>query len=102
LKRKTFGVMDGLSSAPGSLLGNTLNTAGNVMTSTPASVVGGLAGGSVLGATITTALKTIGGAGSLLASASNPLGWVLGAGLGAAAMKGIGRGLKEIGTEMKY
>lgn len=94
LKRKYFGVGDAL----GNVVGGTTEGVGKMLDSKPAALAGGLAGGATLGATLGTALSGLGGVASL---ASGPVGWLVGAGLGAAATRGLGKGLKSMGQDMQ-
>jgi predicted phage tail protein len=83
LKRKTFGVAE----AAQNVIGGAAETAGNIADTK----IGGLAGGLATGGAIQSALGI--GLG--------PVGWLIGAGLGAAATRGIGKGLKSIGESVK-
>lgn len=94
LKRKYYGVADAL----GNTVGGTAEGIGKALDSKPAAIAGGLAGGSLLGGTIGTTLAGMGGLASL---ASGPIGWLVGAGLGAAATRGLGKGLKSAGQDMQ-
>ena len=91
IKRKTFGVAE----AAQNVIGGTMETAGNIADTKIGGVAGGLAGGSMLGAKIGAALP------GMLGFASGPIGWLVGAGLGAAAARGIGKGLKSVGESIK-
>lgn len=79
LKRKTYGLADAAQNTLGGVAGGV----GKALDSTPAALAGGLAGGSMLG-----------GVGY------GPLGWLVGAGIGAAATRGLGKGLKSAGNSM--
>ena len=92
LKRKTYG----LAEAAGNTIGGVAQGVGQALDSKPAAMAGGLAGGAVLGGSITSALAGLGG---VAASLSNPLGWLVGAGIGAAATRGLGKGLKEAANQ---
>jgi hypothetical protein len=83
IKRKTFGVAE----AAQNVLGGAAETAGNIADTK----IGGLAGGLATGGAIQSAL----GIGM------GPIGWLIGAGLGAAATRGVGKGLKSIGESIK-
>lgn len=91
LRRKTYG----LAEAAGNTIGGVAQGVGQALDSKPAAMAGGLAGGAVLGGSITSALAGLGGLGGVAATLSNPLGWLVGAGIGAAATRGLGKGLKE-------
>ena len=83
LKRKTFGVAE----AAQNVIGGAAETAGNIADTK----IGGLAGGLATGGAIQSALGI--GLG--------PVGWLIGAGLGAAATRAAGKGLKSIGESIK-
>jgi len=83
IKRKTFGVEE----ATQNIIGGTMETAGNIADTK----IGALAGGLATGGAIQSALGL--GLG--------PVGWLIGAGLGAAATRGIGKGLKSVGESVK-
>lgn len=88
LKRKTYGLVDAAKDTAGGIMGG----AGKALDSKPAAIAGGLAGGSLLGGAIGTGLAGLGG---LAGMAAGPLGWLVGAGIGAAATRGLGKGLKN-------
>ena len=88
LKRKTYGMAE----AAGNTLGGIAGGVGKALDSKPAAIAGGLAGGATLGGAISAGLAGLGG---LASAASGPLGWLVGAGIGAAATRGLGKGLKE-------
>lgn len=91
LKRKTYGLADAASNTIGGIAGGV----GKALDSQPAAVAGGLAGGALLGGKIAAGLSSLGGLGGYLASiGAGPIGWLVGAGLGAAATRGLGKGLK--------
>lgn len=95
--------MDGITSGVSNLAGNTLSAVGGAIKSTPSTIASGIIGGSTIGSTIGTALTSMTGATGAAASLlTGPLGWLVGAGLGAAAAKGIGQGLKDMGQDIKY
>ena len=83
IKRKTFGVAE----AAQNVIGGAAETAGNIADTK----IGGLAGGLATGGAIQSALGI--GLG--------PVGWLIGAGLGAAATRAAGKGLKTIGEDIK-
>jgi hypothetical protein len=83
LKRKTFGVAE----AAQNVIGGAAETAGNIADNK----IGGLAGGLATGGAIQSALGI--GLG--------PVGWLIGAGLGAAATRAAGKGLKSVGESIK-
>ena len=83
IKRKTFGVAE----AAQNVIGGAAETAGNIADTK----IGGLAGGLATGGTIQSAL----GIGM------GPVGWLIGAGLGAAATRAAGKGLKSVGESIK-
>jgi hypothetical protein len=83
IKRKTFGVAE----AAQNVIGGAAETAGNVADTK----IGGLAGGLATGGAIQSAL----GIGM------GPVGWLIGAGLGAAATRAAGKGLKSVGESIK-
>jgi hypothetical protein len=83
LKRKTFGVAE----AAQNVIGGAAETAGNIADTK----IGGLAGGLATGGAIQSALGI--GLG--------PVGWLIGAGLGAAATRAAGKGLKSVGESIK-
>lgn len=91
LKRKTYG----LAEAASNTIGGVTSGVGKALDSKPAAIAGGLAGGATLGAGIGGALGSLGIAGM----AAGPLGWLVGAGLGAAATRGLGKGLKKAGGD---
>jgi len=90
IKRKTFGVAE----AAQNVIGGAAETAGNIADTKIGGTVGGILGGSMLGAKIGAALPALG-------FASGPVGWLLGAGLGAAATRAAGKGLKSVGESIK-
>ena len=94
LKRKTYGIAEAASNTLGGVVGGT----GKVLDSTPAAAVGGLLGGHYVGGAITSGLVSSGVLGSALAG---PLGWLVGAGIGAAATRGLGKGLKGAANELQ-
>ena len=94
LKRKTSGIAE----AAGNTLGGIVGGAGKALDSTPAAMAGGLAGGHFIGGAITKGLAATGILGSAL---SGPLGWLVGAGIGAAATRGLGKGLKGAANELQ-
>ena len=81
IKRKTYGVTDAVQNT----IGGVAETAGNIADTK----IGGLAGGL---ATASTIAPFIG---------MGPIGWLVGAGLGAAATRGVGKGLKSLGESIK-
>ena len=82
LKRKTFGVGDAISNT----VGGVAQTVGNVADTK----IGGLAGG--LGAaSLASKIGFLGG---------GPIGMAIGGLLGAAATRGVGKGLKSMGESM--
>lgn len=88
-KRKTYGsVTEGAKQTGAGMLGGV----GNALDSTPAAIGGGLLGGHYLGNAIGGALANTGFLGNAI---GGPLGWLIGAGIGAAATKGLGKGLKK-------
>lgn len=87
LKRKTYGLADAASNTIGGIAGGV----GKALDSQPAAVAGGLAGGALLGSKIAAGLSSLGGLASI---GAGPIGWLVGAGLGAAATRGLGKGLK--------
>lgn len=94
IKRKTFGVAD----AAQNVIGGAAETAGNIADTK----IGGLAGGLATGGLVAGKLGlTAAGALSSLGAAAGPVGWLIGAGLGAAATRGIGKGLKSVGESIK-
>ena len=86
LKRKTFGMLE----AGQNVLGGVAGGVGKAMDSTPAAIAGGAHGfvGPV-GSTIGSALSAAGVPGGAI------LGRVIGAGVESAAVRGIGKGLKN-------
>lgn len=94
LKRRLYGVTE----AMGNVVGGTAEGVGKFMDTKPAALAGGLVGASTLGSAITTGLTGLGGLAGTLAG---PAGWLIGAGLGAAATRGIGKGLKSAGQDMQ-
>jgi len=83
IKRKTFGVAE----AAQNVIGGAAETAGNIADTK----IGGLAGGLATGGAIQSAL----GIGM------GPIGWLIGAGLGAAATRAAGKGLKSVAESIK-
>ena len=79
IKRKTFGVAE----AAQNVIGGAAETAGNIADTE----IGGLATGGAIQ--------------SALGIGMGPIGWLIGAGLGAAATRGVGKGLKSIGESIK-
>lgn len=88
LKRKTYGLVDGVKETGAGVAGGV----GKALDSTPAAIGGGILGGHYLGNAIGGALANSGWLGSAV---GGPLGWLIGAGIGAAATKGLGKGLKR-------
>ena len=94
LKRKTFGVAE----AAQNVIGGAAETAGNIADTK----IGGLAGGLATAGAIKGALGlTSTGVLSGLGAAAGPVGWLIGAGLGAAATRAAGKGLKSVGESIK-
>lgn len=93
LKRKTYGMIDAAQNTIGGVTGGV----GKALDSTPAALAGGLAGGHILGGAISSGLAGMGG---LTGAVSGPLGWLVGAGIGAAATRGLGKGLKSASNSM--
>ena len=89
IKRKTFGWAEGAQNTVGGIAGGV----GKALDSKPAAIAGGLAGGA-----IGQGLSSLGG---LAGAASGPLGWLVGAGIGAAATRGLGKGLKSASDSMQ-
>ena len=85
LKRKTFGVAE----AAQNVIGGAAETAGNIADTK----IGGLAGGLATGGAISSAIPALASLG--------PVGWLIGAGLGAAATRAAGKGLKSVGESIK-
>lgn len=85
LKRKTYGVADAVQNT----IGGAAETVGNIADTK----IGGLAGGLATGGAIAGAIPAL--------AALGPVGWLVGAGLGAAATRGVGKGLKSIGESIK-
>lgn len=94
LKRKTFGWAEGVSDTVGGIAGGV----GKALDSKPAAIAGGLAGGSLIGGAIG---KGLAGLGGLAAPISGTLGWLVGAGIGAAATRGLGKGLKSASDSLQ-
>ena len=90
LKRKTFGVGDAVQNT----VGGVTEGVGKAMDTKAGGAAGAVAGGSLLGGTIASGLGALGGL-------AGPAGWIIGAGLGAAAARGIGKGLKTAGQDMQ-
>ena len=88
-KRKTYGIAEAASNTLGGVAGGV----GQALDSKPAALAGGLAGGATIGSSIASGLAGLGGVASVL---SGPVGWLVGAGLGAAATRGLGKGLKAV------
>ena len=87
IKRKTYGIAEAASNT----IGGVAHGVGQALDSTPAAAVGGVAGGATLGSAIASGLASTGLLGTAV---GGPLGWLGGAGRGAAATKGLGKGLK--------
>ena len=86
LKRKTFGILE----AGQNVLGGVAGGVGKAMDSTPAAIAGGVHGfvgpvGTTLGTALSGAIGPIGGL----------LGRIVGAGVESAAVRGVGKGLKN-------
>ena len=94
LKRKYYGVGD----AVGNTLGGTMEGVGKALDTKTAGLAGGLAGGATLGGTIGDAISSLGGPLSFMAK---PVGYMAGAGIGAAAVRGVGKGLKSAGQDLQ-
>lgn len=94
LKRKTYGLADAASNTIGGIAGGV----GKALDSQPAAVAGGLAGGALLGSKIAAGLSSLGGLASI---GAGPIGWLVGAGLGAAATRGLGKGLKSASDSLQ-
>ena len=94
LKRKTYGLADAASNTIGGIAGGV----GKALDSKPAAIAGGLAGGALLGAKISAGLSSLGGLASI---GAGPIGWLVGAGLGAAATRGLGKGLKSASDSLQ-
>lgn len=92
LKRKTYGVAE----AAQNVIGGAAETVGNIADTK----IGGVAGGLASAGAISSGLGLT-GALSGLGSLAGPAGWLIGAGLGAAATRAAGKGLKTIGEGLK-
>lgn len=90
IKRKTFGVADAVQNT----IGGAAETAGNIADTKIGGTVGGLMAGAKFGGALGSAM----GLGSTLAG---PIGWLAAAGLGAAATRAAGKGLKSVGESIK-
>jgi hypothetical protein len=90
IKRKTFGVADAVQNT----IGGAAETAGNIADTKIGGTVGGLLAGAKWGGALGSAM----GLGSTLAG---PIGWLAAAGLGAAATRAAGKGLKSVGESIK-
>lgn len=77
--------MDAAKDTAGGVMGG----AGKALDSKPAALAGGVAGGSLLGGAIGSGLL------ASLGGLAGPAGWLVGAGIGAAATRGLGKGLKN-------
>ena len=84
LKRKTYGVVEATGNVLGNTVGGVTEAAGKAMDTK----VGGLAG----------AISSIGLLGSL---GLGPIGTIASGALGAAAVRGAGKGLKSAGENMQ-
>lgn len=91
LKRKTYGI--------GDAIGNTLSGAGNAIKNT----VGGVA--ETVGKAADTKLGgfagALGGLSLLGGMGLGPIGWLASSALGAAAVRGAGKGLQSVGQNMQ-
>jgi hypothetical protein len=90
IKRKTFGVADAVQNT----IGGAAETAGNIADTKIGGTVGGLLAGAKWGGALGSAM----GLGGTLAG---PIGWLAAAGLGAAATRAAGKGLKSVGESIK-
>lgn len=95
IKRKTFGVAE----AAQNVIGGAAETAGNIADTK----IGGMAGGLATAGLMRTGLTSLVGSSSGLMGSvlGGPIGLLIGAGLGAAATRGVGKGLKSIGESIK-
>ena len=84
LKRKTYGVIKATGNVLGNTVGGVTEAAGKAMDTK----LGGLAG-------------AIGGMSLLTNLGLGPVGWLASGALGAAATKGLGKGLKAAGENMQ-
>lgn len=108
LKRKSFGVMDGVANAGKSVAGTALETTGKLVnngaTRAVANVAGKLGGASLM----SSVGSAVGGAllGPLGALGGTVVGGIAGFNNGGDvakdAVKSIGNGIKDIGTDIKY
>ena len=83
LKRKTFGVAE----AAQNVIGGAAETAGNIADTKIGAGAAGLATGGAIQ--------------SALGIGMGPIGWLIGADLGATAARAVGKGLKSVGESIK-
>lgn len=88
LKRKTYGIVSATGNALGNTLGGVTEATGKVLDTK----LGGFAGGLAT-------MSTIGG--TLASAGLGPIGWLAAGALGAAATRGLGKGLKSAGQDMQ-
>ena len=81
IKRKT-------KSYSGEVIGGIASGVGKALDSKPAAIGGAIIGGAKLGGLI----------GGLMPIGGKTLGTLIGAGIGAAATRGLGKGLQDVGT----
>ena len=96
IKRKTFGVADAVQNT----IGGAAETAGNIADTKIGGTVGGLLAGAKYG-TALGGMLTGGATGGMLGTLAGPIGWLAAAGLGAAATRAAGKGLKSVGESIK-
>lgn len=97
LKRKTFGVGDAVQNT----IGGVTEGVGKAMDTKVGGAAGALVGGSLLSGALTTGMLANTSVATTLGSLAGPAGLLIGAGLGAAAARGIGKGLKTAGQDMQ-
>lgn len=97
LKRKFYGMVDGVQSAVGNTLGGVTSAVGKTMKSGIGQTVGGLAGMNTIGAGLGTAIGAATGLGAL----ATPIGMIAGFKIGKEATKEVGTGLQDAGNDMK-
>lgn len=98
IKRKQYGLVDGVTGAAANTLGGISTAAGKTLDSGVGGLVGGVAGAHLGGAAIGAGIDAVTG-GILGGPISSLLGYAAGYKLGNAATREVGKGLKEAGQD---
>ena len=89
LKRINYSALSAVGDAASNTLGGVTEGVGKAMDTKPGGAVGGTIGSAMAGL------------GGLAGAFSGPIGWLAGAALGSAATRGLGKGLKSAGSDLR-